>query len=715
MVFRWTKSLVLVAALLVTACSESEESVEQVEDIMSTTDMGVAQQPTDEPGVTSYHALLIGINDYKDPQVSDLNGAVNDVRLLSHVLTTRFGFPDSSIKTLTDASATRENILSSVQQLVASAGPEDIVYLHFSGHGSQVADTDGDEVDDNKDESIVPYDGRTDDVRDITDDELGALLSQFQTPNVLVVLDACHSGSGTRSLAVRNRSIPTDNRQALYQGVTTRGAPQSNVVDALNYVLMTGASASQSALDGPIDNEHYGIFSFALAKALDAGPAASPSTLMRGVGDEFIRIRQAWGDVALPDPQLEAASYRLNSAVFPGLSESSEDFPTRAFLVARKGNSGPVILEGAVDAGVAIGSVWAVYPSDELTFDDGALATMTVSALQGDDAIATLASGSDFAGDGRAVEILPPTPSDGVRVDVRGDQTMRARLVDALNAAFPDVEIVSGTEFAEFIVEASAQSIELFDASGTVLQGDYPAEDIEAAAQHIAGRLASQHAGASLTALANEVSELQLSVELVAAERLRGIGLVGSASGARYHIMDPGEQRSSKNSLAVDIESEQDVFLTIASVNSRGEVTVLFPNAYQNDSFVTDGFVKSGERVRIPDNLSSTNAAGFHWDLIPPAGQDTIKVFASTRRETANAIRRYVERLAAQTRASLGAPDQSDITGGDLSSLRQQLGTRGIGVTAASGDVATVESTTTVGGAQRADWTVRTLFVDVSE
>ena len=62
---------------------------------------------------------------------------------------------------------------------------------------------------------------------DITDDELEEILSQLKTPQTVVVLDSCHSGTATRGLEVRVRSVPRDNRVGLYKkgknsGIRTR-------------------------------------------------------------------------------------------------------------------------------------------------------------------------------------------------------------------------------------------------------------------------------------------------------------------------------------------------------------------------------------------------------------------------------------------------------------------------------------------------------------
>jgi metacaspase-1 len=55
------------------------------------------------------------------------------------------------------ARPTRENIIRAMKWLVTGARPNDSLFFHFSGHGGQTEDLDGDE-DDGLDETIYPVD-----------------------------------------------------------------------------------------------------------------------------------------------------------------------------------------------------------------------------------------------------------------------------------------------------------------------------------------------------------------------------------------------------------------------------------------------------------------------------------------------------------------------------------------------------------------------------
>ena len=79
----------------------------------------------------AYRALIIGINDYKDPKIPDLETAVKDAKAMAELLQERYGF---KVNLLLNQNATREVIYRALRKLaippVARAGqvrvfPED--------------------------------------------------------------------------------------------------------------------------------------------------------------------------------------------------------------------------------------------------------------------------------------------------------------------------------------------------------------------------------------------------------------------------------------------------------------------------------------------------------------------------------------------------------------------------------------------------------------
>ncbi|RIK57336.1 MAG: caspase, partial [Chloroflexi bacterium] len=164
------------------------------------------------------YALLVGINDYPDPR-HRLAGCVNDVTRMERYLRARTAQErfDLQLQTLTDSQAGRDAIVAAFGRLgPARAG--DVVFFFFSGHGSQAVtppELRPDEPD-GLDETLVCWDSRTPGGWDLADKELAQLIAAAgaQGAHVLVILDCCHSGSGTRAplQAANERRIARDER-----------------------------------------------------------------------------------------------------------------------------------------------------------------------------------------------------------------------------------------------------------------------------------------------------------------------------------------------------------------------------------------------------------------------------------------------------------------------------------------------------------------------
>ncbi|KAJ4482769.1 peptidase C14, caspase domain-containing protein [Lentinula edodes] len=157
-------------------------------------------------------ALLIGIN-YSGTD-SSLDGCHSDVSRMYKFITQTYGFLAENIVVLKDSSKledeyqpTKANMLYWMQWLVKDAQPHDSLLFHYSGHGGQRRDRDGDEID-YKDECIFPVDSiPLTDASDeqimiahrnvIIDDELHlCLVSPLPAgARLTAIFDSCHSGS----------------------------------------------------------------------------------------------------------------------------------------------------------------------------------------------------------------------------------------------------------------------------------------------------------------------------------------------------------------------------------------------------------------------------------------------------------------------------------------------------------------------------------------
>jgi hypothetical protein len=80
-----------------------------------------------------YRGLVIGIDNYEDDKIPDLQTAVNDARDVAALLRGQYGF--SAVKLLLDQQADGSSIVQALRQLAENAMEDDSVLIYFAGHG----------------------------------------------------------------------------------------------------------------------------------------------------------------------------------------------------------------------------------------------------------------------------------------------------------------------------------------------------------------------------------------------------------------------------------------------------------------------------------------------------------------------------------------------------------------------------------------------------
>ncbi|HSR40486.1 MAG TPA: caspase family protein [Phnomibacter sp.] len=236
-------------------------------------------------------ALLIGVANYPDPRWKPLSSAT-DLNYMQEALQLQ-GFAKENMTLLADEQATKSGISQAFESLTKNIQAGDIVYIHFSGHGQQIEDDkeNQDEVD-GYDEAIVPYDarGKYDPVKyqgqnHFRDDLMGQYLNGIRSAvgangSVLVVIDACHSGTATRSAEFATvRGDPTPFASPEYKPVLTTGLSRlSNVQEGFmsdgplkvsNMVVFSASSPNQVNYETKdATGTGVGSLTYALARAL---------------------------------------------------------------------------------------------------------------------------------------------------------------------------------------------------------------------------------------------------------------------------------------------------------------------------------------------------------------------------------------------------------------------------------------------------------------
>ncbi len=281
-------------------------------------------------------ALILGINHYKT--VTPLRGCVNDAETMKGLLVDVFKFFGKNVKMLADDQVVKAEVVKQLDWLFQGAKPGDRVVLHFSGHGSYIDDTDGDE-DDGRDELIALYDMDFGDPGTfLLDDELRDWTKKKPSGvELTVVLDNCHSGTGTRMLIAeepggKRRQVEVDPEVTLKRSIAdvalSRGLDAVDVaaramrpdnpdvvrvrfieppqaikdrvekasarriasrgyveVKELNHVLLAACRDDQTAADATIDGVPCGAFTFYLNRTIrDGGASLSRQALIDDVG-----------------------------------------------------------------------------------------------------------------------------------------------------------------------------------------------------------------------------------------------------------------------------------------------------------------------------------------------------------------------------------------------------------------------------------------------
>jgi hypothetical protein len=234
-------------------------------------------------------ALLIGINKYQIPG-ADLRGCVNDVTNLREVLTGPYGFAAKDITTLIDRQATTKAMQTAIKKLVTEARKGDVLLLHYSGHGANVPDKNGDEAD-QRDEILCPTD--LDWKKPLLDDWLRTTFDKLRNKgaSLTVVMDCCHSGTNTRAILPPDaeripRYLPNpwdimaEESGRKLRGKTTRtlhasaaGArKKSDLVNAdIPELLITGCRDTQTSADAYISGTYNGALTYHLVQTLKDG------------------------------------------------------------------------------------------------------------------------------------------------------------------------------------------------------------------------------------------------------------------------------------------------------------------------------------------------------------------------------------------------------------------------------------------------------------
>jgi hypothetical protein len=425
------------------------------------------------------YALLVGIDDYSPP-VPKLRGCVNDIRELEQYLQARIDPGDREhddilkLKVLLNQEATRQAVIRAFREHLGQAGPEDVTLFCYSGHGSQekAPEPFWKIEPDHLDETLVLYDSRVEGSWDLADKELAKLITEVSAggAHVVVLLDCCHSGSGTRAPELAETAVrraPTDLRERplesfiftpdeLPAGPTRDLKARPSGWDAAGrHVLLAACRDDEEAKEYQGGGATRGAFSYFLGETL--GTIGSAITYR----DLFARASAlVRGQVQRQSPQLEATvSGDLLRPFLGGLIRPSPHF----FVASVQG------VRWVLDAGRVHG-IPAPTPDDAVGLalfdfkaapedlkDSGkALARAKVTKVLGVTSQLDIVEGTANPASGPLKAVITHLPTPRLRVklegEVRGVETAREALATSRFVREP-----AGGEPADFRLIARGQ------------------------------------------------------------------------------------------------------------------------------------------------------------------------------------------------------------------------------------------------------------------
>jgi len=300
-------------------------------------------------------ALIIGIDKYLAPPnakiegtarsaFKNLHGCVNDGRAMHSVIVSKFQFDTKNIDTLFNEAANRNGILKAMNDLLKKSNANDIAFIFYAGHGSQVPNSLARE-EDKKDESMVPSDTWKPGVEDIRDKELAKIYNDFLDKGIklTVIMDCCHSGSLSRGPNDPGLFRFIDDANYDAKDASQPTPPETRPEG--NFLILSAAQDNELAQEQRDEhNIPHGAFTIALMQALEQQSVNASATNL------FTSIRAILkSNGKKQEPVLGGKPERLQQTLF-GISKGT--LPDKSLIAISGFENDRVLLQGGFALGL---------------------------------------------------------------------------------------------------------------------------------------------------------------------------------------------------------------------------------------------------------------------------------------------------------------------------------------------------------------------------
>ncbi|KAK0218645.1 caspase domain-containing protein [Armillaria fumosa] len=399
-----------------------------------------SSSPFSQRSITISHsaplfALVIGIDKYRSSGIRDLSGAVADANAVDAFLQETLRVPKGQIKNLRNEEATRLTIETAIKDLGNNPAikKDDAILIFYAGHGAEANAPSGWASANGKIQMLVPHDflpggsGKSKQGQGVLDVRFSHLLADLATKksdNITVILDCCHSGSGTRAddddptFAVRGIDLPEtytvaqdllhDIEPDARSSVVAKGFETTGL---LSHVLLTACKHGQEAGE----RNGRGVFTSALLGLLQE----------KGVDKlTYKDVINSLPDMHEQDPQCEGvhqSRYLFNSKVVS---------PQRELYVisASPDTPGQYVLEAGEAHGITRNAQFIVFADRAMTSTLGTVVVKDTTAFT---------ATCEFSPRGNDIPFTLAAPGYALQTRVGEDRDVR--LFVQSNERFPGV------------------------------------------------------------------------------------------------------------------------------------------------------------------------------------------------------------------------------------------------------------------------------------
>lgn len=590
------------------------------------------------------YALIIGINRYLYMEKkSQLEGCVNDAKLIGSILVDKFNFEEDNIVYLLDEDASRDRILEEMEKLTETISEGDILVFHYSGHGSRCkVKTAYTDEGSGKENCILPTDdsepgdgGKI--FREIRDHQFNSWLQRIAkiTPYTTLIFDACHSGTMTRGSTTSSnvRQLPSSVRNqpatlAQNRATQTAGSNSSgwlNLNDS--FVVISGCRDTQTSKetwftqDG--EKARHGVLTRNLANAL---MQAQPGSTYRDIFE--IACAGVIARANSQNPQIEG---RIDREIF-----GVKDIEPLRYIPITKVDGNNITVGGGVAHGLRIGSKWAIYPpGTKQENEKSLLGEITINKVEALCAHGSVSAGTtELAPGARCVELEQSRALDPLCVDLSSlSDTNAQKLAPYINrspllslaksaeeASVRAAVIDNGKSLPESVSQGSRDAVAtpswaFFDDSDELCMPIH-AENEQRVTNILEDNLDKLAQFRNVILLANPASSLNVE-----------FNLYKRTSGDEHILVNGGSSEFVEgDSLVLEVinrESTRTVFFSILWLSANKEIVSFYPHRKSSEE------LSPGKTIRIGHGKRRLRASLD--DYFSDLGNETCKIIFSTQ------------------------------------------------------------------------------------